>query len=341
MGCQFMEKLRVGVIGLGEFGEIHTQVLSGLPNVDVVAVCTRRESRASEVATKCNVRKYYTDYRKLVQDPEIEAVTIATSEKAHKEVTIAAAENKKHILVEKPFALTLDEADEMISAVHRAGVSCMVGHVLRFDTRYSMINDRIESGELGKVESMYARRNASETIIQNVRAPSIEDCGTHDIDIMLWYAKDKVERVYAETENPRGRPFDNVMAALIKFKKGAIGVVEAFCNLPHSTPFPFPVIDAQMEVIGSSGSAYIDLSNHTLTFCGKNGLERPDTIYWPVFRGQTIGSLREELAYFANRLLQKKPFEINTIDEARDTLEVVLAAIKSAELKKPVTLPLK
>jgi predicted dehydrogenase len=335
-----LEELRVAVIGLGEFGEIQTHVLSGLPNADVVAVCTRREFRAREVAKKYGVRKYYTDYKKLLQDPEIEAAVIATSEAAHKEITIAAAENGKQILIEKPFAMNLSDADEMIRAVHKAGVSCMVGHVLKFDTRYSMVNDRIERGELGNIEAMYARRNTSEVLIQNVRAPSIEDAGTHDIDIMLWYAKDKVERVYTETENPRGRPFDNVMATLIKFKKGAVGIVESFCNLPHSDPFPFPVVDAQMEVIGSAGSAYIDLASHTLTFCGKKGLERPDTIYWPTFRGQAVGALREELAYFVERLLRKKPFELNSIDQARETLEVVVAAVKSAETKKPIGLPL-
>mgnify|MGYP001117268598 CR=1 FL=1 len=160
--------------------------MSGLAEVDLVAVCTRREQRAKEIAGKYNARKYYTDYRKLVADKEIEAVTVATSESVHKEVTIAAAENGKHVMVEKPFAMNLDDADEMISAVRKAGVSCMVGHVLKFDTRYSMINDRIEKGELGKIEAMYARRNTSETLIQNVRAPSIEDAGTHDIDIILW-----------------------------------------------------------------------------------------------------------------------------------------------------------
>jgi len=335
-----LNKLGLAVIGLGEFGEIHTQVLSGLSDVDLVAVCTRRESRARDVASRYGARRYYTDYRKLLEDKEIQAVIIATSESLHKEITIAAAEKGKDILVEKPFAMTLNDADEMIRAVKKAGILCVVGHVLKFDTRYSMVKERIDKGELGSVEAMYARRNTSEAIIQNVRAPAIEDAGTHDIDVMLWYAKDEVERVYAETENPRGRPFDNVMAALMKFKHGAIGIVESYCNLPHSTPFPFPVVDAQMEVIGSLASAYIDLADHTLTFCGTAGVEKPDTIYWPTMRGQTIGALREELAYFVNRILENKPFEFNTLAEARRTLEVVLAAIKSAETKRPITLPL-
>jgi predicted dehydrogenase len=336
-----LDKLRVAVIGLGEFGELQTSVLSGLPNAEVVAVCTRREFRVKEVAKKYNVKEHYTDYRKVLQNSEIDAVTITTSEAAHKEITIAAAQNGKQILVEKPFALNIKDADEMIRAVHDAGVSCMVGHVLKFDTRYAMVNERIERGELGKVEAMYARRNTSEVLNQNVRAPAIEDAGTHDIDIMLWYAKDKVERVFAESANPRGRPFDNVMAALMKFRNGAIGIVESFDNLPHSTPFPFPVVDAQMEVIGSSGSAYIDLSTHNLTFCGTKGVERPDTIYWPTLRNQSIGCVRELMTYFVSCIAQGKKFELNTLEEARQSLEVVLAAIKSAQTGEPVNLPFK
>lgn len=131
-----MNRLGVAVIGLGEFGEIHTQVLSGLSNVDLVAVCTRREGRARDVASRYGARRYYTDYRKLLKDKEIQAVTIATSESVHKEITVAAAEKGKDVLVEKPFAMTLDDADEMIRAVYKAGISCMVGHVLKFDTQW-------------------------------------------------------------------------------------------------------------------------------------------------------------------------------------------------------------
>lgn len=335
-----MERLRVGVIGLGEFGEVHTQTLSSMPNVDLVAVCTRRERRAKEVASKYKVAKYYTDYRKLIADPEIEALTIATSENVHKEITIAAAAEGKHVMVEKPFASNLTDADEMIQAVRETGISCMVGHVLKFDTRYAMVKDRISAGKLGTIEAMYARRNTSEALIPQVRAPSIEDAGTHDIDIMLWYAGSKVERVFAESFNPRSRPFDNVMAATMRFKNGAIGIVETFCNLPFSSPFPFPVVDAQMEVIGSAGSAYIDLSHHTLTFCGSDGVERPDTIYWPLMRNQAVGCVKELLTYFVSRVLEKKPIEINILQEARDSLEVVVAAMKSAEINQPINLPL-
>ncbi len=93
-------------------------------------------------------------------------------------------------------------------------------------------------------------------------------------------------------------------------------------------------------MIGSLGSAFIDLSDHSLTFHGEGGVETPDTVYWPIMHDHTGGSLREELAYFAKCILEGKRFELNTLEEARKSLEVALAGVKSSTIKKPVTLPL-
>jgi hypothetical protein len=78
---------------------------------------------------------------------------------------------------------------------------------------------------------------------------------------------------------------------------------------------------------------------HILTFCGKNDLERPDAVYWPEFGRDTIGCRKQELAYFVNGLLEKRPFELNAIDQAKETLEVVVPAAESAETGRIFTLP--
>src|SRR2546428_11204747 len=128
-----MEKVRVGVVGLGWFGEKHVQVLSQLPNVEVVAVCSRTRARAEEVARRYGVKKSYTDWEKLAKDPLVDAVTVTTHIPDHHRPVMAAAEGGKDVYVEKPIASTLKEADEMISATKRAKVLFMVGHILRFE----------------------------------------------------------------------------------------------------------------------------------------------------------------------------------------------------------------
>ncbi|MEM4404684.1 MAG: Gfo/Idh/MocA family oxidoreductase, partial [Nitrososphaerota archaeon] len=132
-----MKKARFAVIGLGWFGEKHVHVLSELPNVEVVAVCSRTESRAREVANKYGAKRWYTDWNKVVKDPEVEAVSVVTHVPEHKEPTILAAEAGKHVLVEKPIAGNLKDADEMIASTEKNKVHFMVGHILRFESRYA------------------------------------------------------------------------------------------------------------------------------------------------------------------------------------------------------------
>ena len=143
-----MKTVRVGVVGLGWFGEKHLQVLSQLPNVEVTAVCSRTPSRAREVAKRYGVKTAYTDWEKLARDPQVDAVTVATHLPDHKRPVIAAAEAGKDVFVEKPVAPTLQEADAMFSAVKQAGVSFMVGHILRFENRYAQAKVAIEAGRV-------------------------------------------------------------------------------------------------------------------------------------------------------------------------------------------------
>ncbi|MEM4373466.1 MAG: Gfo/Idh/MocA family oxidoreductase, partial [Nitrososphaerota archaeon] len=154
-----MNSVRFGVVGLGWFGEKHLHVLSQLPNVSVKAVCSRTRQRAEELARAYGVPRVYTDWEKIAADPELDAVSVVTHVTDHHKPVVAAAEHGKHVLVEKPIASTLREADEMISAAKRGGVHFMVGHILRFENRYVLAKMAIKEGRIGRVLSIYARRN--------------------------------------------------------------------------------------------------------------------------------------------------------------------------------------
>ena len=102
-----LDRLRIGVIGLGWFGEIHCEAIIGMPNLELAALCTRTERRLGELATKFGVQKTFTDYRDMLADPEIDAVSIVTMWDQHTEPTIAALEAGKHVFLEKPMASTV------------------------------------------------------------------------------------------------------------------------------------------------------------------------------------------------------------------------------------------
>ncbi|TLN15952.1 Gfo/Idh/MocA family oxidoreductase, partial [bacterium] len=99
-----MDKVRVGVIGAGLFGETHASVFSELPNVELVAVADVRGERAEEVAGKCGAKYHYGDWRRLVERDDIDAVSVVTPEDAHRDPVVEAADAGKHVLVEKPIA---------------------------------------------------------------------------------------------------------------------------------------------------------------------------------------------------------------------------------------------
>jgi len=333
-----MRQVGYGVIGLGQFGEKHTHVASDLPNVNLVAVCSRREARAKEVASKYGAKRWYTDVRKMLQDKEIEAVSIVTAENEHREPTIIAAEAGKHILLEKPIAMNLKDADDMIEATRKANVFFMVAHILRFDTRYVVAKEEIEQGKIGRIVGIYARRNIPAKISGHYlqRVSSIVDDALHDTDLMLWYTKDKINRVYAESVNVRGLPNPDLAWSLYKFRSGAVGVAEDAWFLPDKTPFN---IDARMEIIGTEGAIYIDVSDECLQINDKDGWRLPDTIHWPVMHGKRVGALKEEISYFINCVMRGERPTVIRPEEARAALEVVLAADKSAKIQAPVSIP--
>ncbi len=333
-----MRVVRCGVVGLGWFGEKHLQVLSQLPNVKVTAICSRSRERAVELARKYGVETTYTDWSKIAADPNIDAVSVVTHVTDHRDPVIMAAEHGKHILVEKPIASTLEDADRMISATRRAGVHFMVGHILRFEPRYALPKQAISAGRIGRILSIYARRN-----IPGVFARSHLRYGTpisldaiHDTDLMLWYLDDSVESTYATMlDTGSGAQNPEITWTVYNFKRGAKGVCESLWYLPENTPY---AIDAKMEILGDGGAIYIDCAESGLTINDPGGVKKPDTIHWPVMHGDIVGALKNEISYFvACVALDKRP-EIVTPEDARKALETVLAAEESARTGRVVTL---
>lgn len=332
-----MTKLKYGVIGLGFFGEKHLEVLTTLPDVEVVGICTRRESRLDELARRFGVPKTFTNYDDLLADRDIQAVSIVTHVESHKEPTVAALRAGKHVLLEKPMAPTPEDCDEIIREAKRAKVIFMVGHICRFDPRYGICKRNIEEGKIGKPVSLYARRNIPASVSESVLTkigPLLGD-GIHDTDLMLWYTGEKVKSVYARTLSTRNLPNPDIGWAMLQFESGAIGVVEAVWYLPEKTPFD---IDSRMEIIGTKGAIYIGGSDQGIAINDVNGWKMPDTYYWPRVHGQRVGVLKDELSYFVRCVLSKKQPEVIIPEESREAVRVMAAAEESAKSGKLVAL---
>ncbi|MDD3925998.1 MAG: Gfo/Idh/MocA family oxidoreductase [bacterium] len=324
-----MRRIKCGVIGLGFFGEKHVEVLSSLPHVEVAAVCTRREQRLQEMSQKYGVPTVYTDYNDLLADNEIEAVSIVTHARDHLLPTLAAIKAGKHIFLEKPMALATAECDRIIEALKTTEKSFMVGHICRFDPAYAVARRSIGEGRIGKILSIYARRNIPAAVSAGVLADisPITGDGVHDIDIMLWYTGSRVKAVSAATVDVRGLANPDIGWAMYRFENGAIGVTENNWCLPKGTPFE---LDARMEIIGEKGAIYINSPGQALSINTEEGWTYPETVYWPRTQVGRAGALKEELSYFLDCILRGEKPAIITPEESRAAVAAVEAAEKAA-----------
>jgi UDP-N-acetylglucosamine 3-dehydrogenase len=330
--------VKYGVIGLGWFGEKHCEALAAIAGVELHSLCTRTPSRLAEVAERFQVPRTFTDYREMLADPELQAVSVVTMWDQHTEPTLAALAAGKHVFLEKPMASTVEDCERIVAAADAAESYLMVGHICRFNPRYAAARAEIQAGRIGRILSMYARRNIPALVtdeILNKIGPIIGD-GVHDTDLMLWFSGDRIVSAYAQTGRLRDRKHPDLGWTMYRFASGAIGVLEDVWCLPNKTAFQ---IDERMEIIGTEGSIHIHETHPNFSICDADGWHSPDTTYWPLLHGKRAGALRDELAYFVGCVRDGTPPDLIPPRESLEAVRACLAAEQSAATGQVVTLP--
>jgi UDP-N-acetylglucosamine 3-dehydrogenase len=234
-------------------------------------------------------------------------------------------------------ASTVEDCQRIVAAADAAAGHLMVGHICRFNPRYAAARAEIQAGRIGRVLSMYARRNIPAFVtdeILNKIGPIVGD-GVHDTDLMLWFSGDRIETVYAQTGRMRDRKHPDLGWTMYRFASGAIGVLEDVWCLPNKTAFQ---IDERMEIIGTEGSIHIHETHPNFSICDADGWHSPDTTYWPLLHGQRAGALRDELAYFVGCVRDGVRPALITPRESMEAVRACLAAEESAATGQIVTL---
>jgi UDP-N-acetylglucosamine 3-dehydrogenase len=332
-----MNRLRIGVIGLGWFGEIHCDAIMGVPNLELAALCTRNPERLAALAQKYGVKKSYRDYGDLLADRDIDAVSIVTMWDQHTAPAVAALDAGKHVFLEKPMASTLADCKEIIAASQRSRGILQIGHICRFNPRYRMAKQAIEAGRIGRIVAMSSRRNipaAWTPEILNKIGPIVGDA-IHDTDLMLWFTRERIVSAYAQTVDVRGLKYPDIGQTMYRFAGGATATLETVWCMPEKTPFD---IDERMSIIGTEGVIQVQDTFPNLGIVSSDKLHSPDTTYWPVFDGVRGGALRDEFSYFAGCALSGATPQIGRPEDAAAALEAVLAAEKSAATGAVVTI---
>jgi len=329
-------RLGVGVVGLGAWGEVHVQAWRSLPLIQVTAVCSRDQARAREISRRFGVARCYATPEELAADTDVDIVSVVNHEQGHLRAVLAAVSQRKPVLVEKPIATSLEDARAMVDAARGANVPLMPGHLLRFDARLATVKDRLDSGEMGQVASIYARRLIPrDRYATYQRTHPALNAAIHDVDLALWFANSQPKTVRAYERNVQGGAAPDVLWATIEFASGALAVLESLWLVPEQAGV---WLDAETEIVGSRGMARVRFPSDALTLWLERGLTLPDTTLAPTAQGAMSGALCDQFAYFARCVAAGTPPTRVTGDDALRALELTMAIIDSSAAGREVRL---
>jgi inositol 2-dehydrogenase len=331
-----MAKLGVGVLGVGRMGRQHAENLRSLvPEAKLVAVADVDVEAARRLADDLEIEHYYDSAEALVDRKDISAVVIASPSKFHLSAVQTAAAAGKHILCEKPLALTIDGVDEAIAAVDKAKVLLQVGFMRRYDPAYAEAYKRIEGGEIGTPVIFRSigrdREPPPLSFYKSGSGTLFLDSSIHEFDLARWLMKDEVAEVHAfggSLACPEVAQFGELDAGIVnlRFSHGAIGNVESFRQSRYG-------YDIYTEVVGSKATLRIGYLRQTaLTVLSGEGVGHDVVDHFLVrFAEAYLNELRD----FVRSVLTASPPRV-TGDDARKALAIALAAARSCRDSRTV-----
>lgn len=252
-------EIGICLIGAGRAGMIHAKnFMANVPRAGITAVSDPFGEAREAAMRELGVTVGYEDYREALQDPNVDAVIIATPTKWHRDICVAAAEAGKDILCEKPMAMTVEECDEMIQACRAHHVKLQIAFMRRFDASFRSAKNRIDAGEIGHVVLVRSHTRGPNKPkpwmydVSKSNGPLAEVC-SHDIDTLRWFTGSEYKRIYAVAGNYRCPDakadfpdfYDNVMMSC-EFENGTQGQIDGAQYVKYG-------YDARVEILGTDG----------------------------------------------------------------------------------------
>lgn len=251
--------INVAVIGLGNMGKHHARNYADMPDVKLVAVCDLNQELAQTTAKKFSC-KAYADYKEMLDREEIKVVSIAVPTKLHKEVALECMERSIDILVEKPIAANIPDAEEMIAKAKEKRCILQVGHIERFNPAVQKLKEVIKEGRLGEVSSIIARRVG--TVPIQVRDTNvIIDLAVHDIDIINYLFESQPEKILGNLGKAMVEKKEDYAEIFLKYGKRS-----GFIQVNWITPIKI----RNLSVTGSKGYAELNYLTQELVVYESN-----------------------------------------------------------------------
>ena len=341
--------VQVGLIGSQFISAIHADSVKRCPQAELLAVASPTPAHVEEFAAKHEIPHHFTDYRRMLQMPELDMVVIGAPNHLHCQMTVDAAAAGKHVVCEKPLCLNFAEADRMIDACRRAGVKLMYAEELCFAPKYVRLKQLLDSGALGaptliKQSEKHDGPHAEHFWDVTRSGGGVTmDMGCHAIEFFRWMlGRPKIRSVYAQmstqVHHARTRGDDNAIL-ILEFESGCVAIAEESWTKPGG-------MDDRAEVYGSGGVAYADLlhgnSIETYSATGYDyAVEKSgSTVGWSftIYEEAWNYGFPQEMAHFVDCVKHHRQ-PLVTGEDGRAVLEVIFAAYQSASAGRKVALP--
>jgi predicted dehydrogenase len=351
------KEIGLAIIGSGRIGSLRARLAAAHPSVRFIAVADADGQAADKLARTVGAQFHTTDNRAAIGHPDVNAVIVATSENEHAAPVVAALLRQVPVLVEKPIALSVADADLMIRTVADLKGDLRVGYSRRFKTRYHLAKEQIVQGRLGKITGACARLYNSRSqcfamLKRNKEATPVVDALTYYVDLMGWLLADNpVVEVFAKGQKgviaEAGYDTEDVTWAILTCRDGAVVNLGVSYALPEK--WPSVGHSARVELLGTHGVLLIN-DDHTdqvmqtdvgfpHVYLSGHGVE---TVFlesstpgdWAL--GDFLGPIADETRAWLDYLAMGKPCNLATPDDARRTLAVTLAIQESARSGKTV-----
>lgn len=322
MSCSAIKDMKVAIIGVGGMGNTHLKNYVTL-GAQIVAVVDSNFEKAQAVAKEFNC-KAYSNYQELLDNEELNAVSVCTPPVFHKDAVIACLNKKINVLCEKPMAATAVEAKAMNDAAAANGVMLMLAYCHRFQWQVEIVKQWINEGKFGKIV-LYENRFGGMAAMENRWFSKKEISGggmvldtlTHSMDLYRFLVGDaKSVKASIHTNNPKLN-VDDTAVLLLQSNDGVIGTLEG--------TWYAPVTENQITVSGSKGTAYISYNKDNLTYCFE-GMKDFEVMTAPA---GDLNRFNKEIKAFLEGIIEGKAKMATGIDGVK-AMEIYEAAMNSA-----------
>lgn len=343
--------LRYALIGCGKISQNH--MAAALKNsLEIVAVCDVEEGQMNTIMEKFHLRdvKKYVDYKEMIEKENIELISICTKSGKHGQIALDCIDRGVNLIIEKPIALSLDEADKIIKKSQEKNIKVSACHQNRFNKSILKIREAIEKERFGKLlhGAAHIRWNRGENYYKQApwRGTWEEDGGTlmnqciHNIDLLRWIMGDEIIEVVGMTDNLMHDFIDaeDLGIALIKFANGSYGIIEGTINVFPENLEETLYIFGEKGTVKAGGKSVKQIEEWRFA----DNLDNPEEIkdqYGQNSQGPYNFSLNLLYADVIDSIISDRQPYI-TAEDGRKALELVLAIYKSAAEGKSVKLPL-